>query len=53
MRVVLADDAVFFRETLATALTSAGFEVGGQSGDVDGLLRLVEDVADALLGERP
>jgi DNA-binding NarL/FixJ family response regulator len=45
MRVVLADDAVFFRETLATALGSAGFEILGQSGDVDGLLRLVEETA--------
>ena len=42
MRVVLADDAVFFRETLATALDAAGFEVSGQAGDVAGLLRLVE-----------
>lgn len=42
MRVVVADDAVFFRETLATALASAGFDVVGQAGDVDGLMRLVE-----------
>jgi DNA-binding NarL/FixJ family response regulator len=42
VRVVLADDAVFFRETLATALGAAGFEVSGQAGDVAGLLRLVE-----------
>jgi DNA-binding NarL/FixJ family response regulator len=42
VRVVVADDAVFFRETLATALASAGFDVVGQAGDVDGLLRLVE-----------
>lgn len=41
--MILADDAVFFRETLATALAAAGFEVVGQAGDVDRLLRLVED----------
>jgi serine/threonine-protein kinase/serine/threonine-protein kinase PknK len=43
VRVVLADDAAFFRETLATALATAGFEIVGQAGEVDGLLRLVED----------
>lgn len=42
MRVVLADDAVFFRETLATALGSAGFEVVGEAGDVEDLLALVD-----------
>jgi DNA-binding NarL/FixJ family response regulator len=42
VRVVVADDAVFFRETLVTALASAGFDVVGQAGDVDGLLRLVQ-----------
>jgi DNA-binding NarL/FixJ family response regulator len=42
VRVVLADDAVFFRQTLATALGAAGFDVVGQAGDVAGLLRLVE-----------
>jgi DNA-binding NarL/FixJ family response regulator len=42
VRVVLADDAVFFRETLATALGAAGFEIVGQAGDVAGLLRLVD-----------
>ena len=43
MRVVLADDAVFFRETLATALGSAGFEVIGQAGAVAGLMQLVDE----------
>ncbi len=43
MRVVLADDATFFRETLAAALRAESFEVVGQAGDVAGLLRLVED----------
>lgn len=42
MRVVLADDAVFFRETLASALASAGFDVIGQAADVAGLLDIVE-----------
>lgn len=45
MRVVLADDAAFFRETLATALGSAGFEIVGQAGDVTGLLGLVRTSA--------
>jgi DNA-binding NarL/FixJ family response regulator len=40
---VLADDATFFRETLAAALRAESFEVVGQAGDVAGLLRLVED----------
>jgi DNA-binding NarL/FixJ family response regulator len=43
VRVVLADDATFFRETLAAALRAESFEVVGQAGDVAGLLRLVED----------
>jgi DNA-binding NarL/FixJ family response regulator len=43
VRVVLADDATFFRDTLAAALRSASFEVVGQAGDMPGLLRLVED----------
>ena len=43
MRIVLADDAAFFRATLAAALRSESFEVVGQAGDVPGLLRLVED----------
>jgi DNA-binding NarL/FixJ family response regulator len=42
LRVVLADDAVLLREALAGALAAAGFEVAGQAGDVNGLLRLVE-----------
>jgi DNA-binding NarL/FixJ family response regulator len=43
VRVVLADDAVFFRQTLARALASVGFQVIGETGDVPGLLQLVED----------
>jgi DNA-binding NarL/FixJ family response regulator len=41
IRIVLADDALLLREALAGALAAAGFEVVGQSGDVDGLLDLV------------
>jgi DNA-binding NarL/FixJ family response regulator len=48
VRVVLADDAAFFRETLATALASAGFDVVGQAGDVAGLLGLVDEAAPDL-----
>jgi DNA-binding NarL/FixJ family response regulator len=43
MRVVLADDAVLFREALASALATAGVEVVGQAGDAAGLLQLVAD----------
>src|SRR5688572_33114106 len=42
MRIVLADDADLLREALASALTSAGFEVVGQAADATGLLSLVE-----------
>lgn len=45
MRVVLADDAVLFREALAGVLAAAGLEVVGQAGDADSLLRLVDEVA--------
>lgn len=40
VRVTLADDAVLFREGLARILTEAGFEVIGQVGDGDSLVRL-------------
>lgn len=36
MRIVLADDAVLFREALASALTTAGLDVVGQAGDAAG-----------------
>ena len=45
MRIVLADDAVLFREALASALSTAGLEVVGQAGDAGGLLELVETAA--------
>lgn len=41
MRVILADDAVLFREGTARILTEAGFEVTGQAGDAAELLDLV------------
>lgn len=48
MRVVLADDSVLFREALAAALRDAGFDVVGQVGNADGLLRLVAEAAPDL-----
>jgi DNA-binding NarL/FixJ family response regulator len=44
-RIVLADDAVLLREALAAGLRASGFDVVGQAGDVDGLLRLVDGEA--------
>lgn len=45
VRVVLADDAVLFREGLARILSEAGFEVLGQVGDGDALVALVREQA--------
>ena len=42
MRIVLADDADLLREALASALTSAGFDVVGQAADASELLALVD-----------
>ncbi len=41
MRVVLADDSVLLREGVARLLEDAGFEVAGQSGTAEDLLRHV------------
>jgi DNA-binding NarL/FixJ family response regulator len=41
MRVVLADDSMLLREGVARLLAEAGFEVVGQAGDADELLRQV------------
>ena len=41
MRVVIADDSVLLREGVARLLAEAGFEVVGQAGDADELLREV------------
>lgn len=40
MRVIVADDAVLFREGMARILTEIGFEVVGQAGDGDRLVAL-------------
>jgi len=40
MRVIVADDAVLFREGMARILTDIGFEVVGQAGDVAQLVAL-------------
>jgi DNA-binding NarL/FixJ family response regulator len=45
VRVVIADDSVLLREGVSRLLAEAGFEVVGQAGDADGLLREVEDKA--------
>ena len=41
MRVVIADDAVLLREGVARLLEDAGFEVVGQAGDAEDLMRKV------------
>jgi DNA-binding NarL/FixJ family response regulator len=38
---MLAEDSILFREGLDRLLREAGFDVTGQAGDVDGLMRLV------------
>jgi DNA-binding NarL/FixJ family response regulator len=43
MRVMLADDAILFREGLARILTEMGFDVTGQYPDGDTLLTSVRD----------
>jgi DNA-binding NarL/FixJ family response regulator len=45
MRVVIADDSVLLREGVSRLLAEAGFEVVGQAGDADELLREVEEKA--------
>jgi len=41
LRIVIADDAVLLREGAARLLEDAGFEVVGQAGDADDLMRKV------------
>ena len=41
IRVVIADDSVLLREGLARLLEESGFEVAGQAGDGEDLLRKV------------
>lgn len=43
MRVVLADDAVLLRQSLARALTGSGFEVVAEAGDATALLDKVAE----------
>jgi DNA-binding NarL/FixJ family response regulator len=43
MRVVIAEDLVLLREGIASMLADAGFEVAGQAGDGQELLRLVAE----------
>jgi serine/threonine-protein kinase PknK len=40
-RIVLADDDVLLREGMASLLERSGYEIAGQAGDADQLLRLV------------
>ena len=42
-RVVVADDDVLLREGIAGLLERAGFEIAGQAGDAEELLRVVRD----------
>jgi DNA-binding NarL/FixJ family response regulator len=44
MRVVIADDAVLFREGLARVLEGAGVAVAAQAGDGEQLLALVRQL---------
>jgi DNA-binding NarL/FixJ family response regulator len=49
LRVVLAEDDVLLRESLASLLQHSGFEVVGQAGDGPGLLKQVRRVAPDLV----
>jgi len=44
VRVVIADDAVLFREGLARVLAEGGFDVVAQAGDADELRRRVDEL---------
>jgi DNA-binding NarL/FixJ family response regulator len=44
VRVVVADDAVLFREGVSRVLEERGFDVVAQVGEADGLLQVVADV---------
>jgi len=48
MRVVVADDAVLFREGVARILAEAGFDVTGQAGDAAELMALVRHESPAV-----
>jgi DNA-binding NarL/FixJ family response regulator len=52
MRVVLAEDSALLREGLARVLSDAGFDVVGQAGDVEELLRIVrQDPPDVVVAD--
>jgi DNA-binding NarL/FixJ family response regulator len=44
VRVVIAEDSVLLREGIVRVLEGAGFEVAGQAGDGEELLRLVREL---------
>jgi DNA-binding NarL/FixJ family response regulator len=44
VRLVIADDAVLFRDALATLLLGAGFQIVGRAGDAGGLLEMVQSL---------
>jgi DNA-binding NarL/FixJ family response regulator len=44
VRVVVAEDSVLLREGIVRLLVEAGFEVCGQAGDAEQLVRLVDDL---------
>jgi DNA-binding NarL/FixJ family response regulator len=44
VRVVIAEDSILLREGIARVLEGAGFEVAGQAGDGEELLRLVREL---------
>jgi DNA-binding NarL/FixJ family response regulator len=49
VRIALADDAALFREALASALATAGFDVVGQAADADGAVELVRTLQPDLI----
>jgi DNA-binding NarL/FixJ family response regulator len=49
VKVVLADDAVLFREGVARLLVDAGYQVVGQAGDLQSLVSLVADTRPDLV----
>jgi len=54
IRVVVAEDSVLLREGIVRLLRDEGFDVLGQAGDADALLRLVNDARPdiAIVGSR-
>jgi serine/threonine-protein kinase PknK len=48
-RIVVADDDVLLREGVAGLLERSGFEIAGQAGDAEELLRVVRDQGPDLL----